>query len=205
MDKIILKNPKKLWKLLGKRSNWIQYILPKRSEIEFWKEGELEAEHIKKYISDNSFVIDYGCGIGRITKPLEKHCKKIIGLDICKKFVERAGKGFQTIDEFKEKNVASFIFSISVLQHNDHENRVKIIKNIHSLLKEGGKCFINFPVKGYIYEGRKESWFVSVFEEDYLKDLFKDFSEVKLIKGNLVNYGKEDIEGDNEIFVLATK
>ena len=203
MNEKLLKNPKSFWEALGKRKNWIDYILPKRKDSDFWDEGIHEAENIKKYIEDNSFVIEYGCGIGRIAKPMKKHCKKIIGLDICKDFVKKAGEDFYTIEDFKEKDIATFIYCISVLQHNDKENRIKIIKNIYELLKKGGSCFINFPIKGEIYSGN--TWFVSVFKDEELLDLFKDFSDVKLIKGNLVKYGLKEIKGNNETFVLAKK
>ena len=195
-------NPGKFWSYLSREKNWIDYILPKRTEKEFWNEGKLEAENIQKIAGeiDTTFVIDYGCGIGRITKYFPH--KEIIGIDVCEEFIEKAGEGFSTIKNFKEKEVATFIYCISVLQHNDEANRKKIIDHIHSLLREGGKCFINFPMEKSLYV---KTWFVHTFSEEEVRELFLQFSKVELVKGNLARYGGKIVSGQNEIFVIATK
>jgi len=198
-------NPKEFWNALSKKGNWKDYILPNRTDEEFQNEGKLEAQNImqfaKNFGASFEYVIDYGCGIGRIANQFAGF-GKLIGLDVCEEFVKKAGKGFYTIEEFKEDNVATFIYCISVIQHNDAENRKKIVDHIHSLLHKGGQCLINFPIRGEVY---KQSWFVDTFTEEEITELFSEFSYIKMVKGNLANYGGRSVKNFNETFVIATK
>lgn len=199
----MIDDPKKFWNSIANQENWIDFILPKRSTIGFWDEGKKEAENILKIAGeiDDSFVIDYGCGIGRIMRYFK--AKRIIGLDVCEKFVLLSGKNCFLTDKYNEKNIATFIYCISVIQHNELKDRIKIIDHIHSLLKKGGKCFINFPIQGNVY---KDTMFVHTFNMIEIDELFKKFSHVEVKEGNLYKYGgHEKIEGFNEYFVIATK
>lgn len=202
MKSELQENPVKFWNDLSQQKNWIDYILPKRTEKEFWNEGKLEAENIQKIAGeiDTTFVIDYGCGIGRITKYFPH--KKIIGIDVCEEFIKKSGKGFSTIENFKEKEKATFIYCISVIQHNNEENRKKIINHIYSLLAKGGKCFINFPRENSLYI---KTWFVHTFSDKEIRELFSQFSKVELVRGSLVRYGGKIVSGQHETFVIATK
>lgn len=195
-------NPREFWSDLSHKKNWIDYILPKRTDDEFWNEGKMEAKNIQDIAGeiDTTFVIDYGCGIGRITKYFPH--KKIIGIDVCEEFIKKAGKGFSTIENFKEKEKATFIYCISVIQHNDEDNRKKIVDHIYSLLAKGGKCFINFPREKSLYV---KTWFVHTFSEKEILELFSRFSKVELVKGNLARYGGKIVSGHHETFVIATK
>ena len=208
-----MRDPEKFWARLAKTDNWRDYILPKRNDQEFWEEGLRQVKAIEKYVFPQDIVIDYGCGIGRMAKYMATRCHRVIGIDICKSFIEIAQEMTNVPNvEFYKFNrkcnhyigagMADFIYCISVIQHNTPENRELIMDDIYTFLKPGGRCFINFPRLGPIYRG---SQFVTVFTEESVRQLAHKFSEVIIEPGNLVGYGGRKIEGDNELFLIATK
>lgn len=200
-------NPKEFWDRISQKENWRDFVLPRKTLQEFTTEGAKEAKSISKRIENGAFVIDYGCGVGRITIPMRKYVKEVIGLDISEKFIEICKKGpgeFHLIDDYKELGVATFVYSISVLQHNTVLHRRKIMSHIHDLLKEDGKCFINFPVQGEIY---RETSFVHCFSRPEVIALAADagFRNAQIEMGNLVGYGDRKPITFNEIFLTAQK
>lgn len=202
-----MNDPKKFWNEISQRPDWREYILPKRTIKQFIEEGRKEATKISEHIENGSLVIDYGCGIGRITIPMMKYAKRVVGLDISEKFINLAQKGageYHLVDDFKEWEAATFVYSISVIQHNPPEERKKIVNHIYRLLKKGGQFFANFPKAGKVY---RESSFVHVFTEQELVDLIGDagFKRMSLFTGNLAAYGGKPPEGENEFFILAQK
>jgi 2-polyprenyl-3-methyl-5-hydroxy-6-metoxy-1,4-benzoquinol methylase len=59
------------------------------SEAQFWESGRAEAEQLAHYLRSIGFasckdltVIEYGCGVGRVTVPLAAIAKEVIGYDI---------------------------------------------------------------------------------------------------------------------------
>ena len=205
---MVTDNVKKFWEEVSLGRRWRDYILPNRTAEQFWEEGQREAEHISLHIEDASFVIDYGCGIGRITFPMQKYCKNIFGLDVCENYInignlcQPQNKILMLRSDFKHKNIASFVYSISVLQHNNLQNRIAIMQDIYNLLRPGAMCWINFPVKGEIY---RETNFVHTFTPDEVMELASKFSIVRIYKGNLVGYADRKPVTNNEIFLLAIK
>lgn len=206
---MITENVKAFWDAVAKQSNWIQYILPKRSADEFDEEGRLQAEAILNLFPLNGgTVIDYGCGIGRISKHMAKHADRMIGLDICEAFIDRARKRdtsteYVLSDVFEEQNIADFIYSISVMQHNTSANVKQAMSGIHRMLKPGGTCLITFA-SGPVYQ---EGTFIHKFCEKEVRDLASGFSDATIIKSNLVKYGGYEIPENqtNELILVARK
>ena len=201
-------NPKQFWDNISNQPEWRDYVLPSRTDQEFDDEGVKEAEQIHRQVTKKFEVaIDYGCGIGRITKPFRIYCKRMIGLDICHKFIEiaklRDKAEYYLTENFKEKNVADFVFSISVLQHNDKPNQIKIMNEIYGLLKPGGIAYITFA-SGDVYF---ESSFIHKFGTLEILELAKNFSKIEIRDGNLVRYGGSVIKPNqfNERILIATK
>jgi SAM-dependent methyltransferase len=212
---MITANPKVFWSRISAISKWRDYILPNRTDKEFNEEGLLEAENIakefrlKRTANPTNVCIDYGCGIGRITKHFKKYAKRMIGLDICKEFIEKAKAidscEYYTTDEFKEEEVADIVFSVSVLQHNDEPNRKEIMQRIHSLLKPGGICYVTFPYdwRGSVYT---ETPFLHRFSPEEVMALASDFKYKFIELRNLVRYGgKEILLGETHELVLIAK
>lgn len=115
--------------------------------------AEYKAKIVRELISkEPSFILDYGCGIGRSIKYFSKYFPNasIYGCDISKKSLEMASninqhvKFFEIKDEELNKHSGMFdIVFISCVLHHVHPNqRNQSIKKIHSLLKNKGSLFI---------------------------------------------------------------
>jgi SAM-dependent methyltransferase len=134
-------------------------ILTKQSNIdtdERWeKETKFLTEDISKFFSgfdENSIIIDFGCGIGRLSKELIKkfNCR-VIGIDIsdsmrimAKEYVNHSKFDVISPEEFRKKILNNFqvngIISIWVLQHSfDPISEIKLLK---SALKSNGLLYI---------------------------------------------------------------
>jgi len=137
-----VKNPKSFWINISKKENWRDYILPRKKDEDFDYEGFLEAERLFYFFDKSQAVVDYGCGVGRVAKYVAPRTKNFIGIDINTGFVEKARRyvksknaRFYTLDDFKEKAIADFVYSLMVLQHNDDKNRKNIMNNIYDRVK----------------------------------------------------------------------
>jgi len=190
-----VKNPKIFWQEISKKNNWKDYILPRKSPDDFDREGFLEMQRLLYFYDKNSIVVDYGCGIGRVAKYVAMNAKKVIGLDINDDFVEIArnyvkspNAEFYCSDVFFEEKIADFVYCLMVLQHNDADNRKKIIRQINNLLKIKGTVVINFP--RFESDYYKETMFVHKFKRDEVEEYGKFFTSYKIIEGNLPNYEK---------------
>jgi ubiquinone/menaquinone biosynthesis C-methylase UbiE len=206
---VITENVKHFWDAISNRPDWVQYILPKRTDKEFEQEGRLQANDILKLFPLNGgTVIEYGCGIGRISKYMSQHANRMVGLDICEAFLKKAreqdtSSEYILSDVFREKSVADFVYSVSVMQHNTFKNAQKAMTSILRMLKQGGTCLITFA-HGPVYG---ESAFIHKYSEDEVKALSSEFSEVTIIKSNLVRYAGYTIPDNekNELILLAKK
>lgn len=206
-----VRNPKKFWKDISKKPNWRDYILPNRTDKEFDMEGFKEAQRLYYFFDNNDVIVDYGCGIGRISKYCALRAKKVIGLDINLEFIKIAKKNnnlknlmFKNSDTYDKSNFADFIYCMMVFQHNDKENRIKMISNIFKMLRPGGVCLIQFPKQESNYY--QESPFVHKFKEKEIKEYARAFSKSRLVEGNLINYANPiDKKLNHEYFLIAEK
>lgn len=205
---MITSNPNEFWNRVGNQPDYMAFVYPKRTEEECDNEGCAQAQLLSEFLKAPGVCIDYGCGVGRVTKHFKPYATKMIGLDICKKFVELAREAdkeseYFVVSDFNTENVADFIFCLSVLQHNDKLGQEKIMDDIYRLLKPGGKCVVYFA-SGNAYT---ESEFIHKFTEDEINGLAKQFSRVKIQDGNLFCYGGRTIQpGEyNEKILIAIK
>lgn len=204
-------NPKKYWLEISKRKDWRDFILPRKTDKEFEEEGFIESQRLYYFCDNTDVVIDFGCGIGRVSKYVAPRVKKLIGLDISKDFVKKARRNvkfnnvnFYQSDKYKKKEDADFLYCLMVMQHNDDINREKIINQIRDLLKKGGKCLIQFPKKESNYY--EESDFVHKFAKVEVSKYGKIFKSFNIIEGNLPNYASEiDYSKTHEYFLIAEK
>lgn len=125
------------------------------SKISFIYEDKKDIiNHIEKYIKadklENKDVLDCGCHIGRWTTLLKSRGFNYVGVDQSTKAIEIAKKCFPTtlfynkflwdIHFYKEFDLA---FCNNVLQHNNIEEKNRILTCIHKTLKHNGILFIN--------------------------------------------------------------
>lgn len=120
---------------------------------DFFRGGVEYIEHIM-YIMENHFnisffseILDFGCGVGRLTIPFKKYCNYIEGCDVSESMLKIASKNSQT---FGIKNINfvksddnlsninkdfSLIHSYIVFQHIPTKRGYIILKSIIKKLK----------------------------------------------------------------------
>jgi ubiquinone/menaquinone biosynthesis C-methylase UbiE len=113
-----------------------------------------ELTFIKKFVSPGDFVLDLGCGNGRLFQLFSDLNISYVGLDVSAALIEEAQKtyvrqGAQFIisDALKLPfNSASFdvVFSIALLHHiPSWEYRCQLVKEVYRVLKESGLFFVS--------------------------------------------------------------
>jgi ubiquinone/menaquinone biosynthesis C-methylase UbiE len=145
------------WNLYGRgKKSVIWSILNVEDEKIFDKRGGEFAEKLKKFIEPNSVVLDFGCGIGRVEKFLALYCKEIHGVDVSRKMIKLARNRITHKNAYFHKNngrdlsifhdeTFDFVFSEAVFQHIEKEDACFYLTEIHRVLKENGKAYLQFP------------------------------------------------------------
>jgi len=206
------KDYNKMWEVLAAKKNWRDFILPKRTDKEFWQEGKEQAKFLQPFIGTNDIVVDLGCGIGRVIKFIE--AKKKIGVDICQDFLDKIddrsiikiksnGKDLKDIKD----NSIDFLYSLMTFQHIRKEDCKFYMKDIYRVIRPLGKAFIQIPKfdSGYY----KSSGFVNLYSEKELETLVSEspFKKYRIEQGNLVGYidRNKDTCRKREYFLILTK
>lgn len=168
-----------------------EYMYPDEQRIEqFYKSGVLDANYVKtvceKYMDSpisGKTIIDFGCGLGRISKFLIDFGLKVIGMDVSKQHLKLAKKQVKgdvkwihiadaekSIQDLVGKKV-DLIVSFIVLQHNRPALMKKFVGSLLDALSKNGIAILHIPyeISGYVansYRGHKkmEMHFVSVVE-----------------------------------------
>jgi len=124
---------------------------------DFDKTTEKHLEILKELgIQKEDSVLDFGCGIGRLTQPVSKQCKEIVGVDISDDMILHATNYCQgenilfKILRNEEggglfQNYFDKAYSMIVLQHIDKIKAFQVLLNIFYSLKIGGSMLIQFP------------------------------------------------------------
>ena len=112
-----------------------------------------KAMYVYRYLagSFNGNILDYGCGIGVVSKFLYKFFKNknvnIVGYDISAESIKEASShvdGVEFTKNFEDIETRTFdaIVIANVLHHIKVENRHKYLKKAVANLRRGGKIFI---------------------------------------------------------------
>jgi len=121
------------------------------SEVEFTRDNNDDIEILEAYLnfkpSDN--VLDFGCGIGRLMKPLfnEYHFNQIWGYDIAPLHLKMGKEYFPEGNFTDKKPTVTFdrIYSTLVMQHIEKAEAVLALRDMYALLNLGGEMMIQFP------------------------------------------------------------
>jgi SAM-dependent methyltransferase len=112
-------------------------------------------EHAGITLSSNERFLDFGCGVGRLSKALMSRFRSGIGVDISSRMIEQARKlntdcpalefiVNQKLD-LKELPKVDFVYSHIVLQHMPNEHQEAFIKEFLRLLTPGGVAAFQIP------------------------------------------------------------
>lgn len=112
----------------------------------------------------NSYILDYGCGPGRVTYPLANNFKEIVGYDsgmdtiisaVQNKPKDSFGNVFFTMTGVGEWK-ADVAFSLSVFIHHTYADGVNMMKEVASMVKPGGLLLLQIPL--YDVAREAEHW-----------------------------------------------
>jgi SAM-dependent methyltransferase len=99
-------------------------------------------------------AIDYGCGIGRLTKPLKTYFEESYGVDIAQGMLEKAAKlapecqfrCASDLGSFPSRH-ADLIYSTLVLQHQPRRKKAAaLISDMVRVLAPGGLLVFQLPI-----------------------------------------------------------
>jgi SAM-dependent methyltransferase len=144
------------------------YTLEQAMELavggEFDAIGKLEVATLKHFgLKDGDYLIDVGCGSGRLAQPLSRSFQgKYLGIDVvadltdfCHRNIQRPDWRFEVTEGLnipEEDDAADVICFFSVFTHLPHEQSYRYLKEAKRVLKPGGKIlfsFLDFAVPGH--------------------------------------------------------
>ena len=192
--------------------------------------GKIELEILKENeLTRDMFVIDVGCGSGRLTKQLANFgVSKYLGTDILPELLEHARKftpnNDWTLSEVNnliipaEDGIADFVCFFSVFTHLLHEQTFLYLKEAKRVLKQNGKIIFSFlefavPSHWIVFEtnlGHYENNHLNMFIEQNTIKLWamKLGLSIQSITRGDNNQIINDIEGDKSLgqsIAVATK
>jgi SAM-dependent methyltransferase len=129
----------------------------------FTKGRDIFDVHLKPRLQDdkNAFVVEYGCGMGRILKPLLEAGYECAGIDIsptmlahCQRLVPAANALYLLDDAGRSAlpdGIADFVFSYAVLQHiQGLAAYLKALDELCRLLKPGGTFAVQVNCEDFV-------------------------------------------------------
>ncbi len=191
------------------------------SHSEFDNRTENDVKLILEYLQPNKndeIIFDFGCGTGRLIRPLSPYCKNLLGVDISEVILDSAIKKCGDLKNviFKplqndslinlENNSIDKIYSFLVLQHIEKSKVFNILTEFNRILIMKGKVFLQFPslLKGknvfhqsLITKNQLRS--LTPRLEFYLKEeleILFEFAGIKIL---------EIIEEETDFYVLGEK
>ncbi len=141
-----------------------RYINNKWDVEKFYQTGQQHFNFIfSKFKQHNLLpcenIVDFGCGPGRLTFQLAKHCNKIIGVDISEAMIHLAREynpfptkcSFIANNDQKLMSIATgsqdLIFSFITLQHIPKQLVLGYLDEFVRILRPNGYILINVPSK----------------------------------------------------------
>jgi len=121
-------------------------------------------------------VLDFGCGVGRLSRHLAKRCKRVEAVDATPAMIETACANFENPSNITYRVLESTVlpfasdsldaaFTFWVLQHCGDDTLKRVLREIHRVLKPGGRFVLMEQTanKRMVYEG----WNIHRTVEEY--------------------------------------
>lgn len=150
------------WQRDGENGGHGIHPLPVDS-AEWWALGEAQAAQVDDYAEAGDLVIDFGCGYGRLSIPLEQAGYTVLAVDASQAMLdglaERAAAagvevahvrsdGFdlpELVDDIINEK-AAVVIARAVLIHHDYAGVEAIVTLLANVLRPGGVLIADWPV-----------------------------------------------------------
>jgi SAM-dependent methyltransferase len=161
-DGLNLRRLQRNWDQFGRTDPyWAILTLPGREQNrwdldEFFASGRKEIEALMEYVLRiapdlaRGRVLDFGCGVGRLTRPLAEHFEDAVGVDIAPSMIERAREFarensrcrfvLNERDDLRGFPSSHFdlVYSTITLQHMEPRYSLRYIREFVRILRPGG-------------------------------------------------------------------
>ncbi len=133
--------------------------------IEFFQTGESHFSRVRANyqrlgisLDPAGVALDFGCGVGRVLRPLCEYFKRAVGIDVSPAMLSEAGKQVTSpkvdLRLFDGNNLSGclrhdtyqFIHSHIVFQHIRPRRGLIILRTLLSRLERKGKAYIHLPI-----------------------------------------------------------
>jgi SAM-dependent methyltransferase len=104
---------------------------------------------------EHGLALDFGCGLGRLTRALAPHFARVVGLDVASTMIARAreldpGSGAEFAvhvdDDLRDWDGVDFLVSLLVLQHLPSRDAVeRYLREFVRVLAPGGVAVVQLP------------------------------------------------------------
>jgi len=137
----------------------------KRNIDEFFKTGEEHFDNLTKKFnqlglgfSKKGQALDYGCGVGRILRPMVEYFSTVVGVDVASGMLQEAEKYLKNsqvilksfdgkdINECLGQDSFEFVHSNLVFQHIRPSRGLIILDALLQRMDLGGKAYIQIPI-----------------------------------------------------------
>jgi 2-polyprenyl-3-methyl-5-hydroxy-6-metoxy-1,4-benzoquinol methylase len=150
------------WQRDGENGGHGIHPLPVDS-AEWWALGEAQAAQVDEYAEPGDLVIDFGCGYGRLSIPLERAGYTVLAVDASQAMLdglaERAARAgvevghvrsdgsdlAELVDDIINEK-AAVVISRAVLIHHDYAGVQRLVAQLASVLRPGGILIADWPV-----------------------------------------------------------
>lgn len=162
-----VRDPQAIWEKLGSEDPlWAVLSVPGRKGgqwdlAEFMATGQEHVEYINRLLAANQVclgdrVLDFGCGVGRLTQALAGQVRTLVGVDIAGSMVEAARRinahpgrvSYEHYDghvlPFPDDSFDSAV-TLIVLQHIPPAGQLSAMLELHRVVRPGGLLLFQVP------------------------------------------------------------
>jgi len=221
------------WEHLGNKRPFYSVITEERyapgrireSEAQFWESGQIEAEELAGYLVglglnlSDAVLLDYGCGLGRVTIPLAAIAKEVIAYDFSEPHLKLARERAAALGRTNIRLIelgdsvptvlepCDMFYSRIVLQHNPPPLIGHLVRTLIRSLRRGGVGVFQVPTYcvGYRYKLREALRAPPRFDmEMHCYPQARLFSLIADEGARLVQVRDDDAPGRRDLFVSNT-
>jgi len=144
------------WKLWGElnpqRGNCYRHV----SDDQFWLSGQLYTSWILQQLSglypssEHCTALDFGCGVGRILKPLSLRYEHVTGVDVSPAMLKHAHRNVpnaELLEHIPSGRRFDLVHSYLVLQHIPVHRGLDIVNQLRQCVAPGGLLALHVPLQ----------------------------------------------------------